>query len=112
MSPSRRCKLFCKAVGLSLVAAAIQLSLTLFAAASTNLAGAFNVPAPSSSKYCSGAFRYAARTGNVDIVELSPVQIFAKDRRLSRMRYSARGMYNAEAGISPLHALTAMCGAR
>ena len=65
------------------------------------------VPAP---KSCSGAFRYAARVGNSDIVEVSPVQAFARDRRLTRMRYTARGMYDAALVASPL--VTAMCGAR
>lgn len=60
-------------------------------------------------KACSGAFRYAARVGNTDIVEVSPVQAFARDRRLTRTRYSARGMY-ADATVSRL--LTAMCGSR
>jgi len=69
-------------------------------------------PAIVASKSCSGAFRYAARTGNVDIVEVSPVQAFARDRRLSRMRYAGRGMSDAEPVASPLIVLTAMCGAR
>jgi hypothetical protein len=76
------------------------------AAVSVATAMISTVPAP---KSCSGAFRYAARVGNSDIVEVSPVQAFARDRRLTRMRYTARGMYDA-ALPSPL--VTAMCGAR
>jgi hypothetical protein len=80
--------------------------------ASINQAGAFAPAATGLSKSCSGAFRYAARAGNDDIVEVSPVQAFAKDRRLSRMRYAGRGMSDAEPVVSRLIALTAMCGAR
>ncbi len=64
------------------------------------------VPVP---KACSGAFRFAARVGNTDIVEVSPVQAFARERRLTRIRYTARGMY-ADASPSPF--ITTMCGAR
>jgi hypothetical protein len=56
--------------------------------------------------------RFAARAGNDDIVEVSPVQAFAKDRRLARMRYAGRGMSDAEPVVSRLIVLTAMCGAR
>ena len=50
------------------------------------------VPAIAAPKYCSGAFRYAARDGNSDIAPLSPVQVFANDRRFARTRYAARAM--------------------
>jgi hypothetical protein len=95
-----------------LAAAAILFSLTTSVTASINQAGAFVPPATAISKSCSGAFRYAARAGNDDIVEVSPVQAFAKDRRLSRMRYAGRGMSDAEPVVSRLIVLTAMCGAR
>jgi hypothetical protein len=93
------------------LAAAALLSLTLPVAASINQAGAM-VPSIVIAKSCSGAFRYAARAGNDDIVEVSPVQAFAKDRRLSRMRYAGRRMSDAEPVVSRLIVLTAMCGAR
>ena len=101
MSPSR-------APIRALLSAALLLFLTSPSLALINGATAMisTVPAP---KSCSGAFRYAARVGNSDIVEVSPVQAFARDRRLTRMRYTARGMYDA-ALPSPL--VTAMCGAR
>ena len=95
-----------------LAAVAILFSLTTSVTASINQAGAFVPPATAISKSCSGAFRYAARAGNDDIVEVSPVQAFAKDRRLSRMRYAGRGMSDAEPVVSRLIVLTAMCGAR
>ena len=94
-----------------LLAAAILFSLTSPGAASINQAGVL-LPAISIAKSCSGAFRYAARTGNDDIVEVSPVAAFAKDRRLSRMRYMGRRMSDAEPVASRLVVLTAMCGAR
>ena len=108
MPSSRWLKLVCP----PLAAAAVCLSFTSPASASINHAGAFVPPATAFSKSCSGAFRYAARTGNDDIVEVSPVQAFAKDRRLSRMRYAGRGMSDAEPVVSRLIVLTAMCGAR
>ena len=90
------------------LSALLLLSLTSPGAATLSMAttAISTVPVP---KSCSGAFRYAARVGNTDIVEVSPVQAFAKDRRLSRIRYTARGMY-ADAILSPL--VTTMCGAR
>ena len=80
--------------------------------ASINLAGALMVPTSSPSKYCSGAFRYAARDGNSDIVPLSAGQVFASDRRMARTRYSALAMSGLEGERSRLHALNLMCGAR
>lgn len=98
-----------RATSALLLPAALLLSLTSPGAATVNVASAIisTVPAP---KSCSGAFRYAARVGNTDIVEVSPVQAFAKDRRLSRIRYTARGMYDTALIASPL--VTTMCGAR
>ena len=98
-----------RATSALLPAAALLLSLTSPSLATVNGPAAIisTMPAP---KACSGAFRYAARVGNTDIVEVSPVQAFARDRRLSRIRYTARGMYDAALVASPL--VTAMCGAR
>jgi len=95
-----------------LAAAAVFFSLTSPVNASINQAGALMPAAAVAAKSCSGAFRYAARTGNDDIVEVSPVRAFARDRRLSRMRYAGRGMSDAEPAVSRLIVLTAMCGAR
>ena len=63
--------------------AASLLTLTTPAFAKIDRAAAMLAPAPPPSKSCSGAFRYAARVGNTDIVEVSPVQAFARDRRAS-----------------------------
>ena len=95
-----------------LAAAAVCFAFISPVIASVSQAGAVVPPAAALSKSCSGAFRYAARAGNDDIVEVSPVQAFAKDRRLSRMRYAGRGMSDAEPVVSRLIVLTAMCGAR
>jgi hypothetical protein len=81
------------------------------ALASINWAGTLMVPS-AIPKSCSGAFRYAARDGNGDITPLSPVQIFANDRRFARTRYAARAMYGLEPERSRLLALNTMCGAR
>jgi hypothetical protein len=112
MPSSRWLKLVYTLICPPLAAAAILFSLSSPVTASINQAGAFMSPAATLSKSCSGAFRYAARAGNDDIVEVSPVQAFAKDRRLSRMRYAGRGMSDAEPVVSRLIVLTAMCGAR
>ena len=74
--------------------------------------GALMVPTISAPKYCSGAFRYAARDGNSDIAPLSPVQMFANDRRFARTRYAARAMQGLEPERSRVNALTLMCGGR
>jgi len=84
------------------------LTPTAPALAKIDRAAAMLAPAPPPSKSCSGAFRYAARVGNTDIVEVSPVQAFARDRRISRFRYT-RGS-SSDAGT--VHLLIAMCGAR
>jgi hypothetical protein len=96
---------------LPLVAVAL-LVLTSPGLASINQAGALLVPTTTAPKYCSGAFRYAARDGNSDIAPLSAVQAFANDRRFARTRYSERAMFGLGAERSRLHALTAMCGSR
>jgi hypothetical protein len=80
--------------------------------ASINWDGTLLVPAASSPRSCSGAFRYAARDGNGDITPLSPVQVFANDRRFARTRYAARSMSGLEPERSRLLALNAICGAR
>lgn len=97
-------------VSLPLSAAAILFALTSTSHASINRAG-FVDHSPQVRR-CSGAFRHAARLGNVDIVELTPVQVFARERQLARSRYTARAMYAAERSETSWHALTAMCGAR
>jgi hypothetical protein len=94
----------------ALLSAALLLSLPSPGAATLSAATAAVSTTPTP-KSCSGAFRYAARVGNSDIVEVSPVQAFAKDRRLTRMRYTARGMY-ADAGRFSAPLVTTMCGAR
>ena len=97
------------------VRAVVAAGLVSFASpsfASINQAGALMVPATAPSKYCSGAFRYAARDGNSDILPLGAGQAFANDRRFARTRYAARAMYGLEPGRSRVLALYAMCGAR
>src|SRR4051794_13931227 len=78
--------------------------------AKINQAGALMVPATAAPKSCSGAFRYAARVGNSDIVTISPVQLFADDRRLARTRYTGRAMAGFGAERSPVLAANTMCG--
>ncbi len=53
------------------LAAVVLTSLTTSPSASINLAGALMVPTTIAPRYCSGAFRYAARVGNSDISPLS-----------------------------------------
>ena len=91
--------------------AATLFSLTSSGVASINLPGALMVPT-SAPKYCSGAFRYAARDGNSDIAPLSAVQMFAIERHFARTRYAARAMQGLEPERSRVHALTLMCGGR
>ena len=92
--------------------AAGLLSLASPSFAGINHAGALMVPATAPSKYCSGAFRYAARDGNSDILPLGAGQAFANDRRFARTRYTALAMSGLDVERSRLHALTTMCGAR
>ena len=112
MPSSRWLKVVYTLICSPLAAAAVFFSLSSPVAASINQAGALVPAAAAIAKSCSGAFRYAARAGNDDIVEVSPVAAFAKDRRLSRMRYAGRGMSDAEPAVSRLIVLTTMCGAR
>jgi len=109
MSPSRATRVSVPTLALPL-AVAILFSLPSQSFASINWAGTLLVPVTSAPKYCSGAFRYAARDGNGDISPLSPVQVFANDRRFARTRYAARAMSGLEAERSRVHALNAMCG--
>jgi hypothetical protein len=77
--------------------------------ASINQAGALLSPVTVTAKTCSGAFRYAAREGNSDILAVSPAQLFAEDRRLSRTRYTSRAMFGLGADRSPLMLSNTMC---
>jgi hypothetical protein len=77
--------------------------------ASINQAGALLSPITMAPKSCSGAFRYAARVGNSDIVTISPAHIFAEDRRLSRTRYTSRAMAGFGAERSVLMSSNTMC---
>ena len=106
MIPSR----WFRVTGLPFVAAALLASLTSQGFAKVNQAGALMVPVIAAAKSCSGAFRYAARVGNSDIVTVSPVQLFADDRRLARTRYTGRAMAGFGADRSPVLAANTMCG--
>ena len=65
---------------------------------------------PKAPKSCSGAFRYAARVGNSDIVAISPVQLFAEDRKLAKTRYTGRAMSGFGTERSPVLSANTMCG--
>jgi hypothetical protein len=99
-----------RSAGLPLVAAAFVFSLPSQGFAKINQAGALLVPTTVAAKSCSGAFRYAARVGNSDIVTISPVQVFAADRRLSKTRYTGRAMAGFGAERSPVLSANTMCG--
>ena len=105
MTPSRWSRLTC----LALFAAALLFALTSQSHASINQVGALLVPTTAAPKSCSGAFRYAARDGNSDIVAISPVQVFADDRRLSRTRYTSRAMVGLGTERSPILLSNTMC---
>ena len=85
------------------------ISLQSPAFASINQVGALLSPVTVISKSCSGAFRYAARVGNTDIVTISPARKFAEDRRLSRTRYTSRAMVGLGAERSVVMASNTMC---
>ena len=68
------------------------------------------VSSPAALKYCSAAFRYAARTGNDDIAAQSPAEVFAQDRHLARTHY-AGPLTGFETATARLRSVTAMCGA-
>jgi hypothetical protein len=112
MSPSCWPKSVPKSVRCLPLAAIVLLSLTSSGSASINRAGALMIPATIAQKYCSGAFRYAARDGNSDIAPLSDAQAFANNRRFARTRYAERAMVGLDGERSRLHALTVMCGGR
>ena len=100
MAPSRRV--------LPWLLAAASLAFLTPALAHVDLADP--MPAGYAKRYCSGAFRYAARLGNADIVALAPAQVFANDRRLTRMLRRMRAEDEAGSSIARLTAPTAMCG--
>ena len=77
--------------------------------ASINQAGALLSPITLAPKFCSGAFRYAARVGNKDIIIISPSRTFAEDRRLTRTRYTSRAMVGLGAERSVLMSSNTMC---
>jgi hypothetical protein len=95
--------------GLALLAAAALFSQVSQGFASINQAGALLVPVTTAPKSCSGAFRFAARTGNSDIVTISAGQLFAEDWRLSRTRYTSRAMVGLGSERSPLMSSNTMC---
>ena len=98
-----------RSTGLPLLAAALLVSLSSQAFAKINQVGALMIPVIAAPKSCSGAFRFAARDGNRDIMTVSPVQIFAEDRRLSRTRYTSRAMVGLGAERSALMVSNTMC---
>jgi len=106
MIPSR----WFRSAGLPLVAATLLVFVPSGGFAKINQAGALMVPVTAAAKSCSGAFRYAARVGNSDIVTVSPVQLFADDRRLARTRYTSRAMAGFGAERSAVLAANTMCG--
>src|SRR5947209_15646974 len=106
MTPLRRFR----STVLPLCAAASLFFLPSQAFAKVNQAGALMVPVAAAPKSCSGAFRYAARVGNSDIVTVSPVQVFAEDRRLAKTRYTSRAMAGFGPEHSPVLAGNTMCG--
>jgi hypothetical protein len=95
--------------GLSFVALVAVIPLQSRCFASINEAGALLSPITLTAKTCSGAFRYAARVGNTDIVSISPAHIFAEDRRLTRTRYTSRAMVGLGAERSVLMSSNTMC---
>ena len=96
--------------GLALSLAAFPLFIPAQGFAKINQAGALMVPVNAAAKSCSGAFRYAARVGNSDIVSISPVQLFADDRRLAKTRYTGRAMAGFTTERSPVLLANTMCG--
>jgi hypothetical protein len=92
------------------ISAVLLLSLTSPSVAKINEAAVVLAPVIAAAKSCSGAFRYAARVGNNDIVAISPVQVFAADRRLARTRYSGRALAGPGTEGSPILSANTMCG--
>ena len=97
---------WCRLWPLALV---VAISLQSESFASINEAGTLLSPVMASPRSCSGAFRYAARTGNTDIVTISPSHVFAEDRRLSRTRYTSRAMAGLGSDRSILMSSNTMC---
>jgi hypothetical protein len=93
----------------SCAAMAALISLQSPSFASINQAGALLSPMTMAAKTCSGAFRYAAREGNTDIVTISPARMFAEDRRLSLTRYTSRAMVGLGAERSVVMSSNTMC---
>lgn len=91
------------------MALAALIALQSQSLANINQAGALLSPLTAAPRSCSGAFRYAARVGNTDIVPLSPARMFAEDRRLNRMRYTSRAMVGLGAERSALMLSNTMC---
>jgi hypothetical protein len=77
--------------------------------ASINVASVLLSPIMATPKSCSGAFRYAARVGNTDIVTISPARMFAEDHKLARTRYTSRAMVGLGAERSVVMASNTMC---
>ena len=100
---------WCRLAGLALLTAAAHFSLHSQSFASINQAGALLVPSAAAPRSCSGAFRYAARVGNSEIVTISAVQLFAEDRRLTKTRYTSRAMAGFGAERSPVLSSNTMC---
>ena len=94
---------------LSLLALVVVIPLQSQGLANINQAGALLSPITAAPKSCSGAFRYAARVGYSDIVTISPVHLFAEDRRLSRTRYTSRAMAGLGSDRSVLMSSNTMC---
>ena len=97
---------WCRLSGLALLG---MVSLQSQGLASINQAGVLLSPISAAPKSCSGAFRYAARVGNSDIVTVSPAHMFVEDRRLSRTRYSSRAMVGLGAERSAVMLPNTMC---
>ncbi len=97
-----------RSLGLAVVAGVLLAPSPGFA--KINQAGLLLVPTTAAPKSCSGAFRYAARVGNSDIVTISPVQVFAEDRRLAKTRYTGRAMSGFGTERSVVLSANTMCG--
>ena len=108
MSPSSRPAFSGKAAALPLAAALILLSLTPPSFASIDRPNALTGTSLFAPKRCSGAFRYAARDGNDEILPLSTAQIVANERRLART-HDGPG-FGVVTDAARLRSATAMCG--
>jgi len=97
-----------RSVGLAVVAGVLLAPSS--GSAKINQAGLLLVPTTAAPKSCSGAFRYAARVGNSDIVTVSAVQLFAEDRKLAKTRYTGRAMSGFGTERSPVLSANTMCG--